>query len=398
MPFCDLTTARRFDHARASRASRQRFRPHVHSISLIICHKASYWISKVISKEKNNFPNCKKMPRLNLEERYRILGLLETGISQTAVARRFNVSRSTVVRLVHRFRATGSAADHPRSGAPRVTSQRQDQYIRVRHLRNRFLNAAETASVIIGTRGRPVHRRTISRRLRERGVRAHRPYRGPILTQRHRHNRVLFARNRRRQNWQNVVFSDESRFNLYHTDGRQRVYRRRGERFCDNTVIEHDRFGGGGVMVWGAINHNLRSRLVICDGNLTARRYVDEILRPVLIPLLRRQPNANQLTFQHDNARPHSAAFTTNFLRQNGVDVMDWPSLSPDLNPIEHLWDELGRRIRRRQRPPQTLRELRQALEQEWDNIPRATIRRLCRSMPSRLRECLGNNGGHTRY
>ena len=338
------------------------------------------------------------MPRLNLEERYQILGLLQAGFSQAAVARRFNVARSTVVRLVRRFGATGSAADSPRSGAPRVTSRRQDNYIRVRHLRNRFLNAAQIALTTIGTRGRPVHRMTIFRRLREHGIRAHRPYRGPLLTQRHRRNRVLFAANHRQQNWRNVVFSDESRFNLYHTDGRQRVYRRRGERFCDNTVIQHDRFGGGGVMVWGAINHNFKSRLIIIDGNLTARRYVDEIVHPVLIPRLRRQPNVNHLTFQHDNARAHTAAVTANFLQQQGVHVMDWPSISPDLNPIEHLWDELDHRLRRRQRPLQTLRELRQALEQEWNNIHIATVRRLCRSMPSRLKECLNHNGGHTQY
>ena len=337
------------------------------------------------------------MPRLNNENRNRILGLLEAGVSQKEVARRFAVARTTIVRLVQRVRQTGTVADRPRPGQQRVTSRRQDNYIRQRHLRDRFQTAAETASVIIGNRGRHIHRRTVSRRLKEFGIRCRQPYHGPVLTRRHRQLRMNFVQNhQQRVNWHDVVFSDESRFTLYHNDGRVRVYRRNGERYGDNCVVERDRFGGGSVMVWGAINYNFRSRLLIIHGNLTARRYVDEILRPELVPQLRRQ--RRPMIFQHDNARPHTARLTQDFLRQEGINVLPWPSKSPDLNVIEHLWDELGRRVRRRQQTPQTLRQLSTALQQEWDNIPRRTVRRLCSSMRSRLRHCLQNYGGHTRY
>lgn len=337
------------------------------------------------------------MPRLNNENRNRILGLLDAGISQKDIARRFNVDRTTIYRLVQRVRLTGTVNDRPRPGQVRVTSRRQDNYIRQLHLRHRFQTAAQTASVVIGNRGRRIHRMTVSRRLKEFGVRCRRPYHGPILTRRHRQLRMNFALNhQRRVNWHDVVFSDESRFNLYQTDGRVRVYRRDGERFADNCVVERDRFGGGGVMVWGAINYNFRSRLLIIHGNLNARRYVDEILRPELVPLLRRQ--RNPMLFQHDNARPHTARLTQDFLRQEGINVLPWPSKSPDLNCIEHLWDELGRRVHGRQNAPQTVRQLAIALQQEWDNIPRRTVRRLCCSMRSRLRECSQRAGGHTRY
>ncbi len=338
-----------------------------------------------------------KMPRLSNDNRNRILGLLDAGVSQAEAARRYNVARSTIVRLVRRVAVTGNVADRPRTGQPRVTTRRQDVYIRQRHLRERFLNAQQTASIVIGNRGVPIHRRTVSRRLRERHIRCHRAYCGQILTGRHRHSRRDWIRTHLgRTNWRHVVFSDESRFNLFHNDKRTRVYRRRGERFADNTVIEGDRFGGGSVMVWAAINHDFRSRLVVINGNLTARRYIDEILRPELVPLIRRRRNG--LTFQQDNARPHSARVTQEFLRQERIDVLPWPSVSQDLNPIEHLWDELGRRLRGRQHAPGTRQQLEIALREEWDNIPRRTIRRLCLSMPSRLRECQRKGGGHSRY
>ncbi|MES9991864.1 MAG: helix-turn-helix domain-containing protein, partial [Candidatus Thiodiazotropha sp.] len=98
------------------------------------------------------------MPRLNNEDRARALGMLESGQSQDYVARRFNVSRSKIVQLVRRVNATGSLSDRPRPGAPRVTSVLQDNFIRVCHLRDRYVTAQSTASTVIGYRGRTISR------------------------------------------------------------------------------------------------------------------------------------------------------------------------------------------------------------------------------------------------
>ena len=78
--------------------------------------------------------------------------------------------------------------------------------------------------------------------------------------------------------------------------------------------------------------------------------------------------------FQKDNARPHTARVTIDYLEQNNINVLQWPSKSPELNPIEHLWDELDKCVRQRQPPPQTLRQM---LQQEWRTIPRNNVRNL---------------------
>ena len=82
------------------------------------------------------------------------------------------------------------------------------------------------------------------------------------------------------------MFSDESRFLLYRADGRRRVYRRDGERFQDKCVDEVDPFGEGGLMVWAGIAYGYRTPIVFIDGHLTAQRYVDLILQPVVVPFI----------------------------------------------------------------------------------------------------------------
>ena len=194
--------------------------------------------------------------------------------------------------------------------------------------------------------------------------------------------------------WRDFMFSDESRFLFYRADGRRRVYKRDGERFQDNCVDGVDQFGGGGLMVWAGIAYGHRTPLVFIDGSLTALRYVDLILRPVVVPFIRQ----HDVTFRLDNARAHVARFSMVFLHQINVHVLRWPPYSSDLSPIEHLWDILDSRVRRLPQPPTTLQALRETLTSDWNAIPQAQIDRLILSMTRRVRAGLNANGGHTRY
>ena len=105
-----------------------------------------------------------------------------------------------------------------------------------------------------------------------------------------------------------------------------------------------------------------------------------------------------EMVFQQDNARALSASLTPDFLYRNNIVTMDWPALSPDLNPIEHLWDEIERRIDRCHVLPATVQELTYAVLDAYNNIPRMFIRNLFRSMRRRCAAVINNDGGHTRY
>ena len=105
-------------------------------------------------------------------------------------------------------------------------------------------------------------------------------------------------------------------------------------------------------MVWGGLNHHGKTDFVVIRGNLNAQGYINDVLLPAVVPF---RNNQNQpLTFQQDNARPHTARVTTQLLQGNNINVMQWPSMCPDLSPIEQVWDEWAKRVRRRHLQPNT--------------------------------------------
>ena len=99
----------------------------------------------------------------------------------------------------------------------------------------------------------------------------------------------------------------------------------------------------------------------------------------------------------HDNARPHVARICRHFLNRNNVNVLLLPTVSPDMNPTEQIWDCLGRKVRARGNV-HNLRDLENTLIQEWNNIPNVVIRRYVRPMQGCLAACINSRGGHTRY
>ena len=325
--------------------------------------------------------------------------LLQGGNTQRNVAVRLGVSQSVVGRLWQRFQATNSVRNRPRSGRPRSTTNREDRYITNMALRQRTTTARRLRDNLRTATGTRVSDQTIRNRLRANNLRCRRQAVRPPLLPHHgtaiRHWCTLHLRWQRVQ-WGRVMFTDESRFSIQFNDGRVRVYRRPGERFADINVRQRHRFGCGSIMVWGGISIHYRTPLYVVDSNLRGIRYLNEIIRPLVLPGL--QQIGVGAVLQDDNARPHRARVVTDFLRQQGIARMDWLAYSPDLAPIEHAWDELGRRVRNNHAPPDNLHDMGQLLMAEWQAIPQEFFRRLINSMRQRCVECIRARGGFTRY
>ncbi|GFT09812.1 transposable element Tcb2 transposase [Trichonephila clavipes] len=323
--------------------------------------------------------------------RGRIIGKLEEGRNVTSVAAEFGMAHSIVSRLWRQFQTTGAAIRGFSSGRPRKTTPADDRYIVLQPRRNRQETAGEIARHTTQATGRPISRFTVSRRLHGGGLFARRSVRCVPLTPAHRRRRSLWCRehrNWRDNEWGRVLFTDESRFSLSSDSHRILIWREQGSCNHPSNIIERDRYGGRGVLAWGGIMLGSRTDLHIFDaGSVNGTRYCNEILFPYV--RLFRGAMGLQFLFMDDNAPCHRTVAAEHLLESEDIERMDWPARSPDLNPIEHVWDFLGRRLAARTLPPVTIRELRLALQDEWAAMPQQLIDTLILSMGRRRETCL---------
>ncbi|GFW46607.1 transposable element Tcb2 transposase [Trichonephila clavipes] len=264
------------------------------------------------------------------------------------------------------------------SGRPRGTTPADDRYIVLQARRNRRQTAGEIARHTTLATGRPITRFTVARRLHGGGLFARRPVRCVPLTPAHRRRH-------------------ESRFSLSIDSHRILIWKERGSRNHPSNIIERDRYGGRGVLVWGGIMLGSRTDLHIFDaGSVNGTRYCNDILLPYV--RLFRGAMGLQFLFMDDNAPCHRTVAAEQLLERDDIERMDWPARSPDLSPIEHVWDFLGRRLAVRTLPPVTIREPRLVLQDEWAAMPQQLIDTLILSMGRRCETCLAVRGDHTPY
>ena len=314
------------------------------------------------------------------DEMNRGIGMLHSGLSQRHVANVLGVSQSVVSRMWNRFITTGNVRHLRAWGRERSTNEVQDRFLVVQARRHRFDKATTLHRDFQNVTSVRISTQTIRIRLHDAGLRSRRPAIRVPLTRYHiTWDHVTWTQN----DWAPVLFTDESRFCVDFTDRRARVWRMPNERFAPVCVAEHDRFGGGSVMVWAGISAQGKTDLhVIDNGTLTALRYVNEILDVYVRPYA--GAVGENFILMDDNARAHRARITDQYLEQATIVRMEWPARSPDLNPIEHAWDMLQTAVSSRRVQPASVQELRQALLEEWDQIPQYKIRRLISSMQRR--------------
>ena len=329
---------------------------------------------------------------LSQDEMNRGIGMPHSGLSQRHVANVLGVSQSVVSRMWNRFITTGNVRHLHAGGENAQPMGFKTDFWWFRH--------GPTDLTTQNATGVRISTQTIRNRLHDAGLRSRRPAIRVPLTRYHMQMRLAWARDH--VTWtQNdlapVLFTDESRFCVDFTDRRARVWRMPNERFAPVCVAEHDRFGGGSVMVWAGISAQGKTDLhVIDNGTLTALRYVNEILDVYVRPYA--GAVGENFILMDDNARAHRARVTDQYLEQATIVRMEWPARSPDLNPIEHAWDMLQTAVSSRPVQPASVQELRQALLEEWDQILQYKIRRLISSMRRRCQAVTEVRGHHTRY
>ena len=341
------------------------------------------------------------MPQ-NLPEQIQqwIVRLLANGNFQREVARILGVSQGCICKILRRNRETGRPHQRKCGRSMKISTPREDHQLLRMVKMNCFITAPRLRMQMIRRFGRQMSVRTIRRRLLAAEYWSRRPARCPRLTLEHRRRRPPWVGRRHRmwdlRQWRHCIFSDESRFSLYHSDGAVRMRLRQGERLIDACVQPNDGIRVLSVMVWGAIHHGGRRELVLVDGAMNRHRYI-QILRNQMLPWATGVFGRN-FVYVQGNALPHTARSTTAFLDQQDVEVMDWPARSPVMNPIEHVWDQMSVWIRDMDDPASTVAELNNAVYQAWAAVWPGRVRTLAESMPRRVRALLAARGGHTSY
>lgn len=190
-----------------------------------------------------------------------------------------------------------------------------------------------------------------------------------------------------------MIWSDEKKWNLDGPDGLACYWHdiRTEERYFSKR-----NFGGGTVMIWAGFSAFGKTSLAFVDGRLNADGY-QQILHNNLLPFLRRFPAANHI-FMHDNATIHAATSTRNWLKDRNIETLNWPSCSPDLNPIENLWGIMVRNVYENGKQYSTIAELKQAIVASWNNIDLEQLMKLAESMPKRVNKLIKSSGKQIKY
>jgi transposase len=347
-----------------------------------------------VDQQQSHEGQRKGFRHLSRDEKVQILTLLGQGFSGRKIAAVIGHDVTTVCRLAKKWKTSQSLDRTIGSGRPRITSAVDDRAL-IHHVQNdRFASATDLQKLSVFEK---LSLRTIRRRITESGEfnsywAAHKPF----ISESNRVKRLKWCKDRIGwpvERWLNVLWTDESPFVL-RFNRKKRVWRRANERYaieCVKGSIKHDKK----INVWGAFAAHGVGSLIMVDGILEQIQYRD-ILDTYMLPSKDVLFGDGDWLFQQDNDPKHTAILTRDWFIANNVPLMEWPSQSPDLNPIENLWTILD--LSCKDRNPQNEQELFEILEQAWHQLNPDTLYKLVASMPRRCADVIANNGYPCKY
>ncbi|KAG8723001.1 hypothetical protein FRC09_005136 [Ceratobasidium sp. 395] len=327
------------------------------------------------------------------------LGLSNRDISDKLGEINFSVSQTTVGRVANKY-SDGRPLDEkaPRSHPPSKLTPKDAKYAALLLARGKAANATALQRAYFPH----VSARTLRRYLKKLGMRCYRRRKVPLLKLSHRRARRAWARARLlwpQAAWDDIIFSDETRIELFGPDGSKYYWRYPGQSPYDprftKKIVAH---GGGGMFVWGCITREGVGRLYRIQGTLTAAKYTEILCDAFLGTLADYKITPFDIIFQHDRDPKHTARLTQQWLCRRRVRVLPWPAKSPDLNIIEHVWARLKKQVRSHQPIPRNADELWEVTLEEWKAIPPDFIAKLYDSLPRRALAVYTAKGGSTRY
>ena len=338
------------------------------------------------------------MKSISNELTQKILSLLSSGITTRECAEKTGVGKSTVGRVRAKNR---DQAGSPSVGRRSIVSSREQRSI-IRSVTSGGCDTAvDMAKRITETSGKKISAQTVRNILKQNGLVARVKKKRPLLSKRNRKLRLEFAQKYSQwtvSDWKKIIFSDETKINRLGSDGRKWIWKKKNASLTDREVIPTLKFGGGSLMLWGCFLYSGVGCSCRIEGNMDAKLYAEILEGEFLQTLDHYSLDKSKIIFQQDNDPKHKSRLAMNWFKDNGIELLDWPPQSPDLNPIEHIWDYLKRKLNAYGNPAEGIHELWERVQTEWENIPTDFCYKLIKSMPSRIASVLKVKGGYTKY
>lgn len=325
---------------------------------------------------------------LNVAEQARVEILAQEGYSCRQIARKISRSKN----VVHNYLRNKENYGKNMKGRTALATSPRDR----RAILREASNSASTTAKIKAKTGVHASLDTIRRVIKTAGyIKRKKLKKKPPLDAKRKKKRLDFAKQHMtwNQQWGNVVFTDEKKFNMDGPDGFQYYFHdlRKEER-----VLSRNHSRQGGVMVWGGITSLGVLKLSFQSAKMNSDRYI-QILESAL-------PEAEQLfgglsfVYQQDNAPIHTAKKVKQWFSSKNVEILSWPPYSPDLNIMENLWGLVSRKVYEGGKQYDQKTHLINAISEAWHGISDSILASLYASMQNRIFEVISKNGGNTHY
>ncbi len=344
--------------------------------------------------EQMRIMRSKELPE---ELRDRIVARHRSGQGYKKNSAALKVPKSAVASIILKWKTFGTTRTLPRAGRPAKLSYRGRRALVREVKKNPKIIVAELQRCI-REMVESCRKSTITAALHQSGLYGRVAQRKPLLSARHTKARMEFAKKHLKDSkmvTNKILWSDEPKIELFGLNSKRYVWKKPGTAHHLSNTVPTVKHGGGSIMLWGCFSAAGTGRLVAIEGKMNAAKYRD-ILDENLLQSAQDLRLGRRFTFQQDHGPKHTAKIAREWLHNNSVTVLEWPSQSPDLNPIKHLWRDLKLAVH--QRLPSNLTELERICKEEWQRIPKSRCEKLVASFPKRLMAVLNQKGASTKY
>ena len=327
-----------------------------------------------------------------------VLSLIDSGHNAHQISAATGHHTSTITRLWSKHCPD---APKPHGGCPTKLSDTDIHHACCLISSGKADNSTQVTKLLQNITNKSLSAETVHLKLKKAGWKAVVKKKRPMLSRHHRKERMDFAVSHKEwtlEDWKRVVWSDETKVNRLGSDGRKWAWKRVDEPLSDRLVQGTKKFGGGSVMVWGCMTWDGVGMACKIDGRMDGELYcqiLDDELQGTLSYYHKTPAN---VLFQQDNDPKHTSKKAKTWFNDHGFTVMEWPSQSPDLNPIEHLWNHVKKKLGEYEEPPSGVHELWDQFQEEWEKIEPSVCQNLIESMPRRIEAVLKAKGGYTKY